>query len=430
MISELILIFVLILLNGLFSMAEIAIVSAKKARLEKQMQKGDKLAKYALIMANMPDKLLSTVQIGITSIGILNGIFSGAQITQNLTGFFLQYPIIAPYANTLAVSIVVACITYFTLVLGELVPKRIGLTHPETIAKYLARPMAVVSKIATPFVWLLMHSTHWVIKLLRINTTSDNQVTEEEIKALIEEGTSVGTIDEIEQDIVENVFHLGDRKVASLMTHKKDIVYLSMDETENEIWEKISKEPHSVYVVLEDDDFDKVLGIVYSKELFISHFKTKKLDINANIKTVHFFPENVKSYQVLEKFKESKIYYGLVVDEYGNIQGMVTLNDIIDVLVGNVSEYDTPMITERENGTYLLDGQLPYQEFLQYFEIEEPNSDDAEFHTISGFALSILGNIPKTGETFAWKHFKFEIIDMDSNRIDKIMLTMEQKEVQ
>ncbi|MBL0294662.1 MAG: HlyC/CorC family transporter [Saprospiraceae bacterium] len=430
MISELILIFVLILLNGLFSMAEIAIVSAKKARLEKQMQKGDKLAKYALIMANMPDKLLSTVQIGITSIGILNGIFSGAQITQNLTGFFLQYPIIAPYANTLAVSIVVACITYFTLVLGELVPKRIGLTHPETIAKYLARPMAVVSKIATPFVWLLMHSTHWVIKLLRINTTSDNQVTEEEIKALIEEGTSVGTIDEIEQDIVENVFHLGDRKVASLMTHKKDIVYLSMDETENEIWEKISKEPHSVYVVLEDDDFDKVLGIVYSKELFISHFKTKKLDIKANIKTVHFFPENVKSYQVLEKFKESKIYYGLVVDEYGNIQGMVTLNDIIDVLVGNVSEYDTPMITERENGTYLLDGQLPYQEFLQYFEIEEPNSDDAEFHTISGFALSILGNIPKTGETFAWKHFKFEIIDMDSNRIDKIMLTMEQKEVQ
>ncbi len=411
-------------------MAEIAIVSAKKARLEKQMQKGDKLAKYALIMANMPDKLLSTVQIGITSIGILNGIFSGAQITQNLTGFFLQYPIIAPYANTLAVSIVVACITYFTLVLGELVPKRIGLTHPETIAKYLARPMAVVSKIATPFVWLLMHSTHWVIKLLRINTTSDNQVTEEEIKALIEEGTSVGTIDEIEQDIVENVFHLGDRKVASLMTHKKDIVYLSMDETENEIWEKISKEPHSVYVVLEDDDFDKVLGIVYSKELFISHFKTKKLDIKANIKTVHFFPENVKSYQVLEKFKESKIYYGLVVDEYGNIQGMVTLNDIIDVLVGNVSEYDTPMITERENGTYLLDGQLPYQEFLQYFEIEEPNSDDAEFHTISGFALSILGNIPKTGETFAWKHFKFEIIDMDSNRIDKIMLTMEQKEVQ
>jgi len=430
MISELILIFVLILLNGLFSMSEIAIVSAKKARLEKQMQKGDKLAKYALIMANMPDKLLSTVQIGITSIGILNGIFSGAQITQNLTGFFLQYPIIAPYANTLAVSIVVACITYFTLVLGELVPKRIGLTHPETIAKYLARPMAVVSKIATPFVWLLMHSTHWVIKLLRINTTSDNQVTEEEIKALIEEGTSVGTIDEIEQDIVENVFHLGDRKVASLMTHKKDIVYLSMDETENEIWEKISKEPHSVYVVLEDDDFDKVLGIVYSKELFISHFKTKKLDIKANIKTVHFFPENVKSYQVLEKFKESKIYYGLVVDEYGNIQGMVTLNDIIDVLVGNVSEYDTPMITERENGTYLLDGQLPYQEFLQYFEIEEPNSDDAEFHTISGFALSILGNIPKTGETFAWKHFKFEIIDMDSNRIDKIMLTMEQKEVQ
>ena len=411
-------------------MSEIAIVSAKKSRLEKQMQKGDKLAKYALIMANMPDKLLSTVQIGITSIGILNGIFSGAQITQNLTGFFLQYPIIAPYANTLAVSIVVACITYFTLVLGELVPKRIGLTHPETIAKYLARPMAVVSKIATPFVWLLMHSTHWVIKLLRINTTSDNQVTEEEIKALIEEGTSVGTIDEIEQDIVENVFHLGDRKVASLMTHKKDIVYLSMDETENEIWEKISKEPHSVYVVLEDDDFDKVLGIVYSKELFISHFKTKKLDIKANIKTVHFFPENVKSYQVLEKFKESKIYYGLVVDEYGNIQGMVTLNDIIDVLVGNVSEYDTPMITERENGTYLLDGQLPYQEFLQYFEIEEPNSDDAEFHTISGFALSILGNIPKTGETFAWKHFKFEIIDMDSNRIDKIMLTMEQKEVQ
>ncbi|MCF1713421.1 hemolysin family protein [Flavihumibacter sp. RY-1] len=421
---EIFIIFGLILLNGLFSMAEIALVSARKARLEAQAQKGDLRAKEALALANHPDTFLSTVQIGITLIGILTGIFSGDTVTSDVAAFFKDIPFLSDYANGLATAVVVIVLTYFSMVLGELLPKRIGLSNPEKIAKLAAGPMRIISLATHPFIWLLSKSTYLLTRLLGVKP-NDSQVTEEEIKAIISEGTEQGTIEEAEQEIIERVFHLGDRNITSLMTHRSDIVWFDVNDNEQSIKEKIVKEPHSIYPIC-DGDIDDIKGVVSIKDLYI----TSDLTLFKHImKPAMFVPENNTAYRVLEKFKETQLHSCFIVDEYGSVLGMITLNDILEAIVGDLPQPDIEdyEIIKRDDGSYLVDAQIPFYDFLSRFEMTDwMHEGEQEFNTLAGFILHKLERIPHTGDTLEWKGFRFEIIDMDSLRIDKILVTISQ----
>jgi len=292
---EIVIILFLIVLNGVFSMSEIALISARKNRLETAAKKGNPAAKVALDLANSPNKFLSTVQIGITLIGILTGIYSGDKITTDVQNFVAGFEMLKPYANSVAVGIVVVILTFFSLVLGELVPKRIGLNYPETIAKAVAVPMKIISKITAPFIWLLTISTEFILDVFRIKPTADGKVTEEEIKAIIKEGTEVGEVQEIEQDIVERVFHIGDRKVNSLMTHRKSVDYLSLDDSPDELKNKVLNDLHSFYPVCQEN-LDEIIGIVSLKELFIN-FDKGLFDLKTMLKDPVYFIEHTPAYK-------------------------------------------------------------------------------------------------------------------------------------
>lgn len=411
----------LILLNGLFSMSEIALVSARKARLEAQANKGNKAAREALNLANNPDTFLSTVQIGITLIGILTGIYSGEQLHDDFAAFLNQFHFIAPYSKGLATALIVIVVTYFTLILGELVPKRLGMSRPETIAKAMARPMRILSIITYPFIWLLSKSSTLFVRLFRIKAT-DNQVTEEEIKAIISEGTEHGAIEEAEQEIIERVFHLGDRNITSLMTHRSDIIWFELNDTEARIREKIIENPHSIYPIC-DGEIDNIKGMVSIKDLYVANDFTQFKEL---MKPALFVPENNTAYQVMEKFKESKQHSCFIVDEYGSVQGMITLNDILEALVGDLPETDIEDydIVEREDGSFLVDAQIPFYNFLNRFDKTEwLNEEDQEYDTLAGCILHELERIPQTGDKLDWRGFTFEIIDMDGHRIDKVLVT-------
>ena len=412
----------LILLNGLFSMAEIALVSARKARLETQAARGDQNAKEALELASHPDRFLSTVQIGITVIGIITGIISGDKLTDDLAQWVRQWPRLAPYSEGIATTLIVIAITYFSLVFGELVPKRIGLSRPEPIAKFMARPMRWVSWITHPFIWLLSKSSTMIVKIFNIKS-SDNQVTEEEIKAIISEGTEHGAIEEAEQEIIERIFHLGDRNITSLMTHRSDIIWFDVNDNEESIREKILQEPHTDYPICEGN-IDNIKGVVSLKDLYVTddHTLFKKI-----MKPAMFVPENNTAYQVLEKFKSTKQHSCFIVDEYGTLQGLITLNDILEAIVGDIPQPDENdyEITEREDGSFLVDAQIPFYDFLTRFEKTEWMMEgEREFDTLAGFILHQLERIPHSGDKLDWKGFKFEIVDMDGHRIDKILVNV------
>ena len=418
--QEILLILGLILLNGVFSMAEIALVSARKARLEAQANKGDKRAKEALELANHPDTFLSTVQIGITLIGILTGILSGEKLKSDFVAFINRFDFLQEYSNGIATALIVIVVTYFSLVLGELVPKRLGLARPELIAKTLAKPMRILSRVTHPFIWLLSKSSYVLIKLFNIKT-KDNQVTEEEIKAIISEGTEQGTIEEAEQEIIERVFHLGDRTITSLMTHRSDIIWFDLYDNEVAIKEKILKQPHSVYPIC-DGQIDNIKGVVSIKDLYVADDLTLFKDLMI---PPLYVPENNTAYQVLEKFKESKIHSCFIIDEYGSLLGMITLNDILEAIVGDLPEQhlDDYEITEREDGSYLVDAQIPFYDFLRRFDKTEwMNEGEQEFDTLAGFILHHLERIPATGDRLDWEGFQIEIIDMDAQRIDKVLV--------
>ena len=423
---EIVIIFGLILLNGVFAMAEIALVSARRARLEAQANKGDAKAKEALQLSNHPDKFISTVQIGITLIGILNGIFSGESIRGNVVNFLNQFEFIKPYSNSAATVIVVIIITYFSLVLGELVPKRIGLSNPETIAKTLAGPMRIVTYITYPFIWLLSISSNLIIKLFNIRR-KDTGVTEEEIKAIISEGTEQGTIEEAEQEIIERVFHLGDRNITSLMTHRSDIIWLDINSSVEEIKNLTDDLVHSIYPVC-DGNVDNVQGVISLKDVFRVQKETLLKDV---MKPAFYVPENNSAYQVLEKFKQRKTHYAFIVDEYGTLQGIITLNDILEAIVGDISEpYEEDYeILKRDDGTYLIDAQIPYYDFLSYFNKTHwlDEGEQEQFDTLAGFILHHMERIPATGDKMKFRGFSFEIVDMDGHRIDKLLVTLSDK---
>lgn len=402
-------------------MAEIALVSARKARLEGQAAKGDEDAARALKLANHPDTFLSTVQIGITLIGILTGIYSGDSFKKPITEWFSKFELLAPYSSSIATTIIVILITYLSLVLGELVPKRIGLSNPEGIAKLVAGPMRLLSWLTFPIIWLLSKSSHLIVRLLSIKT-NESQVTEEEIKAIISEGTEQGTIEEAEQEIIERVFHLSDRNITSLMTHRSDIVWIEGNKTISTIRAELKDLIHSIYPVCEED-IDHIKGVVSIKDLFSANDQATIFSI---MNEAMYVPENNSAYQVLEKFKQTKIHQCFIVDEYGSVQGLMTLNDILEAIVGDIpqEEDEDYEILEREDGSFLVDAQIPFYDFLSHFDKTEwMEKWEQDFNTLAGFILYHLERIPKTGDKLNWENFHFEIIDMDNNRIDKILVT-------
>lgn len=410
----------LILLNGFFSMAEIALVSARKTRLETQANKGNLKAKAALKIANRPDTFLSTVQIGITIIGIFIGIYSEEKIIGDVNNWLGTFTMTSHYSNGLATFLVLMVVTFFSLILGELLPKRIGMTAPEAIAKNVAEPMRIINIITFPFVWLLSKTTHLLVRIFKIKM-DDNQVTEEEIKAIISEGTETGAIEATEQEIIERVFHLGNRNITSLMTHRSDIVYFDVKDKEEDIKEKIFQAPHSIYPIC-DGSIDNIKGMVSIKDLYVNPDNVEFKDI---MRSALFVPENNSPYQVLERFKETKILTCFVVNEYGTLLGLVTLNDILEAIVGDIPQQHDEFyeIIKRDDGSYLVDAQIPFFDFLAKFEktdwLEE---GEQEYDTVAGFILHHLERIPSAGDKMEWKGFNFEIIDMDGHRIDKILV--------
>ncbi|HEY6144222.1 MAG TPA: hemolysin family protein [Flavobacterium sp.] len=418
---EILIILFLIILNGVFSMSEIALISARKNRLETAAKKGQKNAQIALDLANSPNKFLSTVQIGITLIGILTGIYSGDKITHDVQEFVAGFAMFKPFAPTLSVGIVVVVLTYFSLVLGELLPKRIGLNHPEAIAKAVALPMKIVSIITAPFIWLLTSSTDFLLNVLQIKPTADGKVTEEEIKAIIKEGTEGGEVQEIEQDIVERVFHIGDRKINSLMTHRKSVMMLPLHSNKEKVKEFMLKELHSIYPVY-GENHDDIVGVVNLKHIF-AHFESPSFNLPEIMTEAPFMMEQTTAYKALEQFKKSGIHYALVSDEYGVFQGIITLNDILEALVGDASDFykDDFKLIEREDGSWLVDGHYSLHDFLTYFELDEL-INDYEVTTVSGLIMTELSRIPKEGEKLIWQKFELEVIDMDGVKIDKVMV--------
>ncbi len=424
--TDVLILLVLIFLNGLFVVAEIALVSARKARLETMSEKGNKKAKIALDLANHPDVFLPTAQIGITLISILTGIYSGEKFGKNIEPLFAGTAL-QPYASTISTTIIVIIVTFLSIMFGELIPKRIGLLRAEKIACNAAQPMLLVSRFAKPLVWLLNKCTYFLFKIFGIHSSQDNIVTEEEIKAIINEGTEHGTIDEAEQEIIERVFHLGDRNITSLMTHRSDIVWLPFNATLKECVQTIKNSPHSLYPLC-DGQIDEIKGVVHVKELFTTNENTV---LQTLTKPTLFVPDNNTAYQVLEKFKETKIHSCFIVDEYGTLQGMITLNDILEAIVGDMpqNDQDDYEIIERNDGTFLVDAQIPFYDFLEKFEKADWIKEDEqqEYDTLAGFILHELEHIPTVAETHEWRGFTFEIMDMDGHRIDKVLVTINQE---
>ena len=417
---EIFIIIGLILLNGILSMSEIALVSARKARLELDAKRGNKSAQTALKLAGEPDRFLSTIQIGITLIGILTGLYSGEAFAYNLAEVVRHVPVLEPYALGVSKTIIVIIVTYLTLIMGELVPKRIGMGYAERVSMLVAKPMYFLSKLALTFVWLLSKSTSLVIKITGIKANEENKVTEEEIKAIVKEGFDGGEVQEVEQDIVERVFNLGDRNVGSIMTHRSDLVWLDVTDSIEKIREKVQENLFNIYPVA-SEKFDNIKGVVYLKDLF-GRIDEPDFSLEEVIRPAQYLPENQSVYNALEQFKEARVKYGIVTDEFGGIQGIVTLKDIMEGLIGQVPEVgEEAEIVQRADGSWLVDGQYNFYDFLEYFDMEDLYAEH-DYNTLSGLILEILERVPKTGETLTWLTFEFEIVDMDGARIDKVLV--------
>jgi Hemolysins and related proteins containing CBS domains len=429
MLTESLIILALILLNGLFSASEIAIVSSRKARLQVLIDRKNAAAKRALRLKESPNQFLSTVQIGITLIGILTGIFGGATIAQRLDVYLSEVQWLDGYSNQVSVLIVVIIVTFLTLVLGELVPKRIGLALPERFATAVAFPMDVLSKVVAPFVWLLSVTTDAIVRLFNIKT-SHNAVTEEEIKALVDEGADIGAIAHIEHEIVDRVFSLGDKRAVNLMTHRSNIIWLDINDDYEQHKKVILESGHTVYPVCEGG-LDNIIGVVHIKYLLKQYLIDQPIQLKQLTQPVNYVHENSSAYSILNKFRTSRIHHAVVLDEYGSLQGIVTINDILSSLVGDISDGDTaerPEIIAREDGSMLIDGQYQLDDLFEALNIDTSEEEEEEdglgsINTIAGLVLLKLGHMPTVGERMRWKNHEFEVVDMDGNRIDKVLVT-------
>lgn len=426
---EILIILLLILANGLFVMSELAIVSARKVRLQQLANQGDAKARVALELASSPNQFLGTVQIGITLLTILSGAYGEENIAKRLTPILSSIPVLENYTAQLARGISILIITYLTLIIGELVPKRLALSRPESIASILAIPMQMLARIGSPIVYLLSISTETVLRILGIRPSTEPQVTEEEIRVLIEQGTEEGTFEEAEQDMVERVFRLGDRPASSFMTPRPDIIWLDLEDTPQENRKKIIDSGYSRYPVCQGG-LDNVLGIIRVTDLLARSFSGEQLDLTMGLLQPVYVPESTRGLKVLEFFKQTVTHVALVVDEYGVIQGLVTLNDVMIEIVGDVPSFDDredPQIIQREDGSWLLDGMLAVDEFFELFDIEYlPSEDRGSYQTLGGFVMSHLGRIPMASDYFEWQGMRIEVVDMDGNRVDKVLVVPRQ----
>ncbi|MBO8455760.1 MAG: HlyC/CorC family transporter [Bacteroidetes bacterium] len=419
--SEIFIILFLILLNGIFSMSEMAVISARKSNLQTDANKGSKAAKTALNLSSDPDKFLSAVQIGITLIGILTGIFSGKAIADSFAALLVRAGMAPGLAGALAQGLIVILVTYLSIVFGELVPKRIALSSSERVAKIVAGPMKVISVIASPFVWVLAKSTSFVINLLGVKS-QESKVTEEEIKSIIQEGTDEGEVSPVEQDIVERVFALGDLKVNTIMTLRGDIVWLDKDMDEAEIRRTIEENLFEAYPVT-DGDLDHVIGVLSLKD-FVLNVGKKGFNLESMIHEPVYFHETMSVYAVLEQMKKKRISRALVCDEYGFCSGIITLKDIMEALVGIVNDdhqKEPDIIARHDNDGWFVDGQCSMYDFRMYFDIDD-NDTDSEYTTVGGLILDELQHVPISGEKATWRDFSFEVVDMDGARIDKVIV--------
>lgn len=423
---ELIIIILLIILNGIFAMAEIAVISVRKSRLQQMAQEGNKNAAKALELTQRPSRFLSTVQVGITLVGIFAGAFGGATIAPTLADSFSKVPVLAPISNPLAFAIVVILITYFTLIVGELVPKRLALSSPERIVSLVARPMSAFANIFSPVITLLSNSTDWILGLVGIRAAKELMVSEEEIKMLIKEGAKMGVFQRIEKDIVERTLQLGDKKAKALMTARSKIAWIDINSNFEKIQNELTKKPCSYYPVCRES-LDNVLGVIRTEDVLKNYLTDKKIDLQKSMMKPLLVPENTPALKVLELFKRSGVHMALIVNEYGSILGLISLTNIFEGIVGNIPSIDQPdekAIVKRSDDSYLVDGLVSIDKFKDYFKVKDSFSEDkSDYQTIGGFVMNRLGHIPRSGEKFIWDVFRFEIVDMDGNRVDKILLS-------
>jgi putative hemolysin len=422
---ELLFIVLLVVANGVFSMSELAIVSSRKVRLEQWAKEGNRRAKAALKLANNPNNFLATVQIGITLIGILSGAVGGATIAKRLEGGLKLVPVIAPYSETIGFGIVVAVITYLSLVIGELAPKRFALNHPEQIAITVAKPMQLLANLGTPLVIVLSSSTEALLKLLGIKATVEQPMSADEIKELIAQGAEAGMFEESEQEMVDRIFSLGDRRIKALMTPRTEIIWLDLDIPLEEIQQEVISSPYSRFPVARET-LDECIGIVEIRDFLTAYLTGTEIDLEASIHTPLHVAESASALSVLELFKQTGNHIALVTDEYGGVEGLVTINDLLEAIVGNLpsqDQRDDPQITKREDGSWLVDGMLSIDEVKELLDVEEMPEEEDNYHTVGGFMMTTLRRIPMSGEHFDWGGFQFEVVDMDGTRVDKVLIS-------
>lgn len=425
-IREIVLILLLLVANGLFAMAEIAVVASRKTRLQQMAESGDSKAQAALELAERPNQFLATVQVGITLVGILAGAFGGATLSEGMAALLSDVPFLAPYSEAIGLGVVVLLITYFSLIIGELVPKRLALNNPERIAAATAKPMRFLSKVASPVVRLLEASTTFALRLLGAKPSNEPTVTLEEIKVLIEQGKATGIVEEEEQDMIENVLRLDDRSAGMSMTPRLKIVWLDVDESVEEIRRKLMEHSYSRFPVARGD-LDNILGIVRAKDLLAQVLTNQPLNLKALLRPPLFIPPTVSALKVLKLFKQHRTHMALVTDEFGGIEGIVTHSDILEDIVGDFPLAGEPIeaqATRREDGSWLVDGLLPIDELVEILDLERwPEEVQGDYHTVGGFVLKEVQSIPSVGDGFVWNELRFEVVDMDGRRVDKVLIS-------
>lgn len=429
---DIFIIFVLFFLNGIFAMAEIAIVSSRKVRLQQWAEEGHRGAIAALKLADEPTRFLSTIQIGITLIGILSGAFGEAAIADRLIPYFASVPLLADVARPLALGITVLLITYFSLIIGELVPKRIGMQNPEVLATVLAPPMLLLARATRPLVRFLSLSTETVLRVLGIKKPKEPSITEEEIKVLMEQGAEEGIFERAEQELVENIFSLDEKKVVSIMTQRKDIIALDIDDPLEDNLRIIKQSVFTRYPVCKGG-FENVLGMIQAKDLLHRLLDDKSVTLTELVRPPLYVPEAISPMQLLEQFKRTRNHTALVVDEYGEIEGLVSINDVMEAIVGDLpteaSDSDEEIV-QRDDGSWLVDGMMSLDDFKEHFDLDMIEGEETgDFQTVAGFVIFMLGRVPATADRVEWGGFTFEVVDMDRTRVDKLLVTAPPPEV-
>lgn len=420
---EIALLFGLIILNGLFAMSEIALVTARKGRLSRQAGSGDESARVAIALGEEPTKFLSTIQIGITSIGILNGVVGEATLAAPLAAWLQSNGFPQPAASYTASALVVVIITYFSIVLGELVPKRLGQISPEPLARAVARPMQLLAVLARPFVALLSSSTDLVLRLMGVRAGREPQITEDDLNMALEEGSEAGVIEQKEHRMVRNLFRLDDRQIASFMVPRGEVVWLNADEDLDANLARLEASVHSRFPVLRGG-WDNILGVATARQMLAQVLRAPHPDLIANLEAPVYLPDSLTGMELLENFKNSGMQLAFIVDEYGQVQGIVTLQDVLESITGEfkTGHAEDAWVVQRDDGSFLLDGLIPIPELKDCLDIDElPEERRGRYNTLSGMILLLLGDIPKTGETCCWGGWQFEIVDIDGLRIDKVL---------